>query len=258
MTELYQHFRKEEHEFVDAVLEWQGQVLNQYSPKLTDFLDPREQEIVHTIIGSEGDVKVSFFGGYEGAERKRALLFPSYYEPSEEDYELELFEVKYASKFVTLEHRHVLGTLMSVGLRRSKYGDIIAGEERIQFIVARDMSSFVKMNISKMGKTSVALQTKPLSSVMDHKEELELKETTVSSLRLDAVLSSIHNISRQKVQTLINGGHAKVNWKTLEQPSFECNEGDTLSLKGHGRARVVSINGKTKKEKWRITVGKLK
>jgi RNA-binding protein YlmH len=49
-----------------------------------------------------------------------------------------------------------------------------------------------------------------------------------------------------------------VNWKTLEQPSFECNEGDTLSLKGHGRARVVSINGKTKKEKWRITVGKLK
>ncbi len=85
---LYQHFRKEEHAFIDQVLEWKQVVENQYSPKLTDFLDPREQEIVKQVIGTNGDMLVDFFGGKEGLERRRALLYPAYFEPTESDYNL--------------------------------------------------------------------------------------------------------------------------------------------------------------------------
>jgi RNA-binding protein YlmH len=49
-----------------------------------------------------------------------------------------------------------------------------------------------------------------------------------------------------------------VNWKTVESASFECREGDTLSVRGYGRSKVAVIEGKTKKDKWRIVVHKQK
>ena len=39
---------------------------------------------------------------------------------------------------------------------------------------------------------------------------------TVSSLRLDTVIASIFNISRQKASMLIHGGKVKVNWTERE------------------------------------------
>ena len=47
---VYQHFRKEEHPFVDFVYGSLEQVDSQYSPYLTDFLDPRQQFILETIV----------------------------------------------------------------------------------------------------------------------------------------------------------------------------------------------------------------
>ena len=61
--DIYQHFRPEEKDFIDQVLGWADQVREQYAPKLTDFLNPREAEIIRMLIGKEGDVRVSFFGG---------------------------------------------------------------------------------------------------------------------------------------------------------------------------------------------------
>jgi RNA-binding protein YlmH len=47
----------------------------------------------------------------------------------------------------------------------------------------------------------------------------------------------------------------KVNWQVIENPSFECQTGDLISARGYGRVKILSIDGKTKKEKWRITIG---
>ncbi|MFC3882654.1 RNA-binding protein [Bacillus songklensis] len=252
---IYQHFRREEHDFIDAVLEWKEDVLTQYAPKLTDFLDPREQQIVESIVGHDGEVKVQFSGGADGAERKRALLYPDYYEPSAEDFQLTFYDLVYPSKFVTVEHPQILGTLMSLGLRRSKYGDILINEGRIQLILASEIAPYVEMNMQSVGKAKVTLKSITEQDLIQSKEEWVEQSLTVSSLRLDVVLSNIYRLSRQKVQPFIEQGNAKVNWKVVDQPSFECKEGDILSLRGHGRSRILMIEGKTKKEKWRIVVG---
>jgi RNA-binding protein YlmH len=47
-----------------------------------------------------------------------------------------------------------------------------------------------------------------------------------------------------------------VNWKVVEQPSFVLEEGDELSVRGKGRSKLLSVEGRTKKDKWRITTGK--
>jgi RNA-binding protein YlmH len=253
--EIYQHFRKEEHHFIDQVLEWQETVKRQYAPKLTDFLDPREQQIVQSVIGRDDEVRVSFFGGAPFVERKRALLYPPYFQPQKEDYEIALFEVHYASKFVTLEHRQVLGALMSLGLRRGKFGDILRKEEQIQFLTANEVAEYVRLHLHAIGKATVSLEQKPLSDIMMLEETWEDALITVSSLRLDAILSQAFHISRQKMQSVIENGLVKVNWKVVEQAHFECGQGDVLSARGFGRCKIMDIEGKTKKEKWLVRIG---
>lgn len=81
MSSIYQHFRPEEREFIDQVLEWKREAAEMYAPKLTDFLDPREQEIVQSIVGGHDDTAAFFFGGTDQSERKRAYICPGYFTP---------------------------------------------------------------------------------------------------------------------------------------------------------------------------------
>jgi len=258
MNQIYQHFRHEERQFIDQVVEWKENVLNQYSPKLTDFLDPREQEIVSSVIGEHLDVKVSFSGGVEDTERKRALLYPDYYQVAEEDFKLALFEVQYASKFITLQHRQVLGSLMSLGLKRSKFGDIRFHNDTVQFICATEISEYLSANFKEIGRAKISLKEIDSYQFIPNKEEVQEMVSTVSSLRLDVVGAAIYNLSRQKIQPLITNGYVKVNWKVVDSASFECQEGDTLSVRGYGRSKLTSIEGRTKKDRVRIIVSKQK
>lgn len=256
MNHVYQHFRQEERHFIDQVMEWKENVLTQYSPRLTDFLDPREQEMVQAVVGSNGEVNVMFSG--DDMERKRALLYPDYFTPSLEDFQLSLIEIQYPVKFISLEHRHILGSLMSLGLKRSKFGDLLFFGERIQLVAAKEVEDFILMNVTEIGRSKVSLRKLAWSERIPHNEEIQELSATVSSLRLDAVAASIYNVSRQKIGMLIQNGHVKVNWKVIEQTSFECREGDTLSVRGFGRSRLLSIDGRTKKDKWKLTIGKQK
>ncbi|UII57337.1 RNA-binding protein [Cytobacillus spongiae] len=255
---IYQHFRPEEREFIDQVLQWRSFVENTYAPKLTDFLDPREQQILQSVIGQANDVSFCFFGGTEGAERKRTLLYPDYYVISEEDFQLQLFEIDYPRKFVTIEHPQVLGSLMGMGLTRRKFGDILFEEDRIQFFAAQEVVDYIKLQLTSIGRASISLKEVSLQEALKDEEEWKEQSVTVSSLRLDTVISGVHNISRQKSQLYIQQGLVKINWTTIENPAFDCGEGDVISVRGFGRSKVITIEGKTKKDKWRMTVGKQK
>jgi RNA-binding protein YlmH len=258
MTSIYQHFRKDEREFIDSVLEWREFVENSYSPKVTDFLDPRQQYILTTIIGKNSDIKLSFYPDHDYVERKRCILYPDYFDPSESDFAVTLFEINYPQKFVALEHRQILGSLMSIGLKREKFGDILISGDRVQLLTASEIADFVEMNFREIGRTKVTLDKRPFEEMIASSEEWREMVTTVSSLRLDVILSALYNTSRQKVQTLITGGVVKVNWRVIENTAFEVGEGDVFSMRGHGRSKLISIEGKTKKDKFRIVAGILK
>lgn len=255
---IYQHFRPEEREFIDQVLQWKSYVESAYDLKLTDFLDPREQHILKILIGDQGEVRYKLFGGSPGVERKRACLMPEYMTENEVDFQITLFEIDYPMKFVTIEHPQVLGTLMSLGLKRGKFGDILVKEGRIQFFAAEEINNYIKNNLESIGRASVKLKELDLNAAISSDELWMENVITISSLRLDTVVSGIHNLSRQKSQLFIGQGLVKVNWTIIESTSFECDEGDMISVRGHGRAKIMSIEGKTKKEKWRIHLGKQK
>lgn len=255
---LYQHFRPEEKDFIDQVVNWKNSVERTHVPKLTDFLDPREQQIVKLIVGENDDVTAEFFGGTANTERKRALIQPNYLAADQGDFQIRLYEIEYPSKFVTIEHPQVLGSLMSIGLKRGKFGDILLNEKQIQFFVSEEVSDFIEMQVKSIGKATVRLMSKPLNQSIVLNETWTEDELTVSSLRLDTIVSGIHHLSRQKSQLFIQQGLVKVNWTLTENPSFEIKEGDMVSVRGHGRAKILAIDGRTKKDKWRIRAGKQK
>lgn len=255
---IYQHFRPEEREFIDQVINWKEYVEQNYAPKLTDFLDPREQQILGAVIGKHPDVKWEFFGGAPGTERKRAFLFPEYLEVDVDEFQVKLFGIDYAKKFVNIEHRQVLGSLMSLGLKRGKFGDILIDGDTVQFFAADEIADYIRLQLESIGRASINLTELPLEKALAIDDEWNEMNTTVSSLRLDAVMSALFNLSRQKSQLLIQHGHVKVNWTSIENGAFECGEGDVISARGYGRAKIMAIEGKTKKDKYRVIAGRKK
>lgn len=254
---IYQHFRPSEREFIDQVLQWKQEAEDFYQMKVTNFLDPREQFIMESIIGKNGDVKVSFFGGFQGAERKRGMIYPPFIPIHEEDFAIQIFEMIYPKKFVTLTHRHVLGSLMGLGVKRSKFGDIIFQNDRIQFAVCKEIAEYLTIEFHSVGKYSVRLENVSKEKTFVNQEKWQEEGITVSSLRLDTIISAIYRMSRQKAQDLIKHGLVKVNWAVIEDVAYPLESLDVLSIRGYGRSKVIEIEGKTKKDKWRLTIGKL-
>ena len=58
-TSIFQHFRKEEQDFIRKVESWVTSCQEQYAPILTPFLDPRQQFIVEAIVGQYDEIKIS-------------------------------------------------------------------------------------------------------------------------------------------------------------------------------------------------------
>ncbi|MFS0782383.1 RNA-binding protein [Bacillus sp. 1P06AnD] len=256
--EIYQHFRKEEKVFIDNVLDWKEHVETYYSPKLSSFLDPREQQIVTAIIGNNEDCRLAFFGGYKEAERKRALLYPQYDEVAPEDFQCSLIEISYNKKFHEITHPQILGTVMSLGMRRDKFGDVLLSDQAAQVIVDKEIASFVCNNIDKIGQAGVTLQEIRLRDVVPVYTNWQEGTLTSSSLRLDSLLSSMSRLSRQKAQEYIAAGHVKVNHMVIEEKDYPCHQGDTISCRRYGRFKIMEIEGRTKKDKWKIVFGQQK
>lgn len=258
MEHLIQHFRKDEQTFIEKVIGWQREVEDRFAPKLTDFLDPRERFIVSSIIGQQSELHVKVYGGFEEAERQRLFICPNYFEPTNEDFQISFFNINYPSKFVQLKHPDVLGALLSLGIERSKFGDIRIEGDRIQFAVVGEVQDYIFANLTAIGKSKVKLeQLQATDQLITQSEEWFEKTYTVSSMRLDVILATVVNSSRQKSQSLIKAGKVKVNWTVREDTSFEVQEGDVISARGYGRIKVIMTEGRTKKDKIRLQVGRL-
>ena len=208
---------------------------------MTSFLDPRGQYILEVIVGSFEDMKVSYFGG-QSAERKRAIIAPSYFEPTEDDFEEVLIQINYPEKFVSIQHQHVLGTLMSLGIEREQVGDILVGDT-IQFVLTKQLESYIMMELTKIKGATVKLDSIPFKDMIQSKENWNIHHSTVSALRLDVVLKEMIRKSRSIAKQLIEKKRVKVNHTLIDSHDFQIQNNDLLSIQGFGRARLIDVFG---------------
>ena len=180
------------------------------------------------IVGSFQDLEVTFYGG-PFAERQRAIIAPEYFRPEAEDFEISLFEIDYPQKFVTLQHQHILGTIMSLGIERDQLGDILI-DDRIQFTLTKQLESYIMLELNKIKGATVKLNAIPVKNMIQSKEHWRSFDTTVSGLRLDVVLKEIIRKSRSIGKQLIEKKRVKVNHTIIDSVDFQLDQGDLLSV----------------------------
>lgn len=255
MMNIYQHFRDDEQPFIDQVIDWVAQVENQYAPYLTYFLNPRQKYIAQAIIGQYDDIMYETFGGFEGAEQERILIFPPYFEPTVDDFEVTMFEISYPTKFAELSHGQIMGTVLGAGISRGNLGDIVTDGVRWQFFVDQTMADYVKLNVNQIGRVNVNLEEQALAEKVASDSKWEPEEIVVSSLRIDVVLARALNFSRNRAKTLIDEKKIKINWVEIERPDIEVEEHDIISIRGYGRVQIRQQLGTTRKDNLVLEIG---
>ncbi|OEF99540.1 hypothetical protein BHF71_08635 [Vulcanibacillus modesticaldus] len=255
--QLYVHYLKEEHPFVDRIIEWSERVVKTHIPIRTDFVDPRQLQIIKDIVNSYMDLTMFFDGGYEEAERTRVIIAPDYSVYNPMDMGLTFFNINSKTKFISLQHRDILGALLSLGIKREKFGDILISDDKNQLIVAEEIADYVRLELTQIANAKVSLEEIKREDLIDVNQILQTVTLTVSSLRVDTVLSGLYNQSRVKVGELIKKKLLKVNWKIIDRVDYKLKVGDVISLRGFGRSKFLEEEGTTKKGRIRVRFGKL-
>ena len=252
--DIYQHFSVEDIPFIDKGLEWLRQVEEYYAPILTPFINPHQVFILKTL-GNHHGIQVFSSNDFVPSEYSRVLLAPDYFKPTLMDFEMELLEIVYSSKFDQLTHSKILGTVLNrLGIDRKLFGDILVTENRAQIIVDRKFVSLFQDGIQKISKLPVSLVERPFSDRIESKDEYQEKEVLVSSLRLDAFLSSILKLSRSQAAALVEKKLVQVNYHIVEKSDYQVKIGDLISVRRFGRIILLKENGQTKKDKIKLTV----
>lgn len=254
---IYDHFHPEEKPFVDRALEWVERSAQQHELKRTDFLDPRQIQIVTMLANRNIDVNVRFEGGYPEAERKRAIIGPDYRDLEGENAGVAVLEVKaQTGGTVELDHGDYLGALLGLGIKRDRIGDIHVHEDFSHIIVTDEMADYLNIHLRQVHRANVLTGILPLNELKPVIPKLEEMSLTVASMRLDGIASDVYRISRSKIVDPIRAGRCRVNWKTEEDGSEQLKAGDVVSFKGLGRFKVLEVDGVTKKGRIRVKIGK--
>ncbi|MDQ0416409.1 RNA-binding protein YlmH [Croceifilum oryzae] len=245
-SKVFMHFRPEERPFVERCFDWIQSSSERSMVVTTPFLDPREQFIYQTISNRETDVACLLDGGYPVAERKRVIMAPDYFSIDETWSDVAFLRIE-TSDHRPLEHPDVLGAVLGLGIKREMLGDIQPHNHGCDLVVAREMSDFLLLHLSSVGRKKVTVQTIARNQFFYSEPDQVPRNIIVASLRLDAIVSEAFRISRSKSQLMIKGKKCKINWQLVDQSDKLVEPGDTISVRGSGRIRVISVERMTKK-----------
>jgi len=222
----------------------------------SDFLDPSQQHILEKAMDLQDEVTYELDGGYEGAERAVAFFYPI--EPffSEGENPIKVLNVKVKSA-EALSHRDYLGTLMGLGIKREKIGDILVSDEGCNIISHKEVSDYIYYNLNKVGKHKAILEYGDLESLETKDSETKEIKVTVASMRLDCIVSAGYRISRSRASELIKAEKVSVNWDKKSDISVTVKAGDTISVRGRGRLIIESEGSKTKKGRTAVALNRL-
>jgi RNA-binding protein YlmH len=212
----------------------------------TDFLTPAEQYALRQYTRSD---RLVLFGGQPDCERQAAFFLPEYMDPEDFDPAEYIRAVKLTAHFGTPGHRDYLGAVLGLGITREALGDIrIEGDTAYIFCLPA-VQKLLLDELCKVGRVSVTVEACALSDVPAPVLKVRPVSFTVKSLRFDAVTGSVFGMSRTAAADAIRQGLASLNYSVCDRTDAPVKEGDILSLKGHGKARVKAVGGRSKKDR---------
>ncbi len=225
--------------------------------EFSDFLTVQEQDALEMHKKELSGIKYTLFGGYELAERRMVRFGNEEEFGYNVDFPMVCILISPVSdKFASsCTHRDFLGSLMSLGLERRIFGDIIVKEKQAYLFCEERFSSFVCDNLVSVGRNRVTCEVCVFPEE-DVKKEREKISVQVNSLRADAAIAKVCRLSRGAVLPLFAQKHVILNGQTLESKDRLLKEGDIFSVRGYGKFVVGENTGLSKKGKENVVIYK--
>lgn len=239
------------------VLDRAEQAESRNIPAATDFLSPQQQMLTLDLLRLAGIPENAYvrLGGYDGAERNLFLFLPDWLDPGDAAGQSPIRCLRAGFRAEEkLTHRDFLGSLMGMGIAREKVGDILVGPGSADLLVLDTVAEFLLSSWTSAGRARLTVSQIDPSHI--HIPEVKRQEVrdTVSSLRLDAVVSTGFQMARGKAAELIASGRVQVNWRDCTKPDKLLSAGDTVSARGFGKFELAEVGGVTKKGRTSIVL----
>ena len=223
----------------------------------TGFLDTHEQALAIAASRRAAGVRTFMYGGYDEAERRMLVCVPKDIPISDEeavDGLLEVLRVKLPAISRELSHRDYLGSLLGLGIERRLTGDILVRADGADILIVPGIEKFLLDELHRIGSVEVKTEAVPVDELTVPEVRAEYIKDSVSSVRLDSVVSSAFRLSRGKAAEAIRKGLVSVDHAECLKPDALVHEGSSLVLKGKGKAVLEETGGESRKGRIRIVI----
>lgn len=210
-------------------------------------------EISEALIHLKTKKIYNYFLSPTNCERQIIHFYPDYIYDNDYTLPISAIKITYTKK---VSHRDVLGSLMSLNIKREFIGDILIFDTYCYVYVLDSMLDFISANLTKIANQTAFIHIVDLSEIENVEIEFKLISDTVKSLRFDSIVSSGFKISRSDAVNFIKAGKVFLNSREIIKPDYKVEEGDKISIKGKGKIEFLSIGGTSKKDRIFIEIKK--
>lgn len=215
-------------------------------PTATVFLSPREQTMAQALLNTANIRQgYRFDGGFPDAERKRLVFLPDWAEDSGE--ELAFFRAAFHGADSTLTHRDILGSLMGLGITREMVGDILISEHSADVVAAPQLNEHLLREWDSAGRVRLTVSQITREDLIMPQVRITQVSDTVSSMRLDAVVSAAFSMSRGRAAELIAAGRVSLDHMPCVKSDKAVGQDSTITARGYGKAVVRDCSRVSKK-----------
>lgn len=200
------------------------------------------------------DVEFEKIGLNNSCEKRMIVIIPKGFDRSFLEFPVKFFKIINSSKFKELEHKHFLGTIMSLGIKREILGDLIVKNGVCYGIINEELFDFLVDNLKEIGKIPIKIEEISFQEIPES-EFIDIVES-VASMRFDVIVSALGNFSRNEGSEKIEVGEVLLNYIIEKEKSKIVREKDIISIRKKGKFIIESILGETKKGKTRILAKK--
>ncbi len=227
-----------------------------YSIKsFTSFLNLREKELITAVFNKYQGVKIDFSYGYLGdGQRCIGVIYKENDEVYDYEYQIDIISCDLIKEH-NLTHRDFLGSLMSLMIKREYIGDILVFSDKVYIALHQNFTQIILDELKQIKNINVEFEVY-LGELFYKESFTQTRTATVASLRLDSVLSAILKQSRSSIQTLLKQGLVTVNQMVVKSADFKMYDLDVISIKKHGKYKILTENNKSKKDRIFIDIKK--
>ena len=136
-----------------------------------------------------------------------------------------------------------MGAIYSLGIDRNMIGDIFVCKDNCYMFTFENYFKYFENNLLYVGKVEVKISDLEIDDLEVKNISLSYKklEVMLPSLRIDAVLAEVYNLSRSEAKNKIEAGDLFVNSKEMYFVANNVVKGDIVSFKKCGKLKIGDV-----------------